>query len=333
MPINKPQKKNLLFLLSVDTEEEFDWSGEFPQQDCSVENIQRLPKFQQFCETLGIRPTYLIDYPVASDSDSTKILRAIAESNKAEIGAHLHPWCTPPLEGENGEKESHVINLPIELVKAKLATLTTTIEDNIGIKPRSFRTGRWGINGDILRLVSEAGYTVDSSIYPYYSNQYFSCDKSHNLPYWPDINNPDKPGAQRHIFELPITSGFNRSSFPFWGKVHRALSSPALNTLHPIGLAWRSNILRKLYLSPELSSTRDMIALANAAIKGGHTAIHMYLHSSTLLPGKNEFTTNEEDEEKLYRSIKNTVMHLTEQHNITFCTLSEATERLKPIGH
>jgi len=45
------------FLLSVDTEEEFDWGGRFPQEDCSVENIQCIPAFQEFCETIDIRPT------------------------------------------------------------------------------------------------------------------------------------------------------------------------------------------------------------------------------------------------------------------------------------
>ncbi|MFA7554474.1 MAG: polysaccharide deacetylase family protein [Spongiibacteraceae bacterium] len=323
MPI-KATRKKILFLLSVDTEEEFDWNGSFPQHDCTVENIQRLPKFQQFCDSLGIRPTYLVDYPVAANHSAAAVLKNIHASNNAEIGAHLHPWCTPPIEGGNGEKESHVINLPIELVKQKLDSLTRTIRENIGVTPTVFRTGRWGINSAVLKLVSDAGYTIDSSMYPYYSNEYFSCEHSHNKPYWPDFTTPDKKGSQRQLFELPITSGFNRAPFRFWAKVHRLLSRPGLELLHPVGLAWRTNSLRKLFLSPELSSSSDMIALATAAISADHPVIHMFLHSSTLLPGQNEFTQTEEDTQAIYMSIKHFINHLTQHADVSFCTLSEA---------
>jgi hypothetical protein len=321
--------RRLIFVLSVDTEEEFEWGKEFPQTNCKIENIKCIPKFQSFCERLQIRPTYLIDYPVSNDPKSAQLFRGLAENNKAEIGAHLHPWCTPPITSQNGEAESHVINLPNNLVEQKINVLTENIKKNIGVTPTTFRTGRWGINTPTLHAISRAGYKVDSSIYPYYSNSFYSCLNSYHLPYWPDLTNPDNPGTQRAIFELPITAGFNRPNFPAWGKVHQFLSSSIFSTFRPIGFAWKVRALRKLYLSPELTTTSDMISLVNAALKSGSPIVHMFIHSSTLLPGGNEYAQSAFDVRQLYKSIESLLRHLTDNNDVTFCTISEASTMLE----
>ncbi len=54
-------KQDVLFVLTIDTEEEWQWDEEFPQHNCSVGNVEKLPAFQTFCESLGIRPTYFVD--------------------------------------------------------------------------------------------------------------------------------------------------------------------------------------------------------------------------------------------------------------------------------
>ncbi|MFT5814595.1 MAG: hypothetical protein ACI9VT_002356, partial [Psychroserpens sp.] len=58
-------KQPILFVLSIDTEEEWDWSGPFPQHIVNVTNIDKLPAFNNICENLGVRPTYFVDYAVA----------------------------------------------------------------------------------------------------------------------------------------------------------------------------------------------------------------------------------------------------------------------------
>lgn len=318
----------VLFLLSVDTEEEFDWRGEFPQRDCNVENVQYLPDFQQFCESLGIRPTYLADYPVVTTPASATVLRQIAASANAEIGAHLHPWCNPPFAGCNSERDSHVVNLPPELVRQKLAQLTEAINEHIGITPKVFRTGRWGINADVMTVVSEAGFEVDSSIYPFYENEYFSCQNACHTPYWPSSTNPDEPGKQRTIFEIPVTAGFNRPHFRLWSKIHQLLSSKALKLLRPIGIAWQTRALRKLYLSPELTSTANLTTLIDAALSEQQTVIHMYLHSSSLLPGDQsqaiEIPTSKGHGALIYKRIRGVIEHLQSKAEVEFVTLSEA---------
>ena len=120
-------KQDVLFILSVDTEEEWQWDDEFPQNNCSVKNVEKLPEFQQFCESLGIRPTYFVDYAVANDQHGSAVLKGFAEKRVAEIGAHLHPWCNPPYFGKTTEAESHVINLPFEQVEQKLDALNAVL--------------------------------------------------------------------------------------------------------------------------------------------------------------------------------------------------------------
>lgn len=323
------KRRRALFVLSMDTEEEFDWAGEFPQVDCSITNTRHIPEFQTFCESLGIRPTYLVDYPVAANAEVAGMMRQLAQSGRAEIGAHLHPWCTPPIVGPNTERESHVVNLPLDLVARKLQVLTDTIRQNIGVAPLVFRTGRWGVNGGVLRILAAAGYRVDSSIYPYYANEYFSCLDSRDDPYWPDWDNSDEAGAQRDVFELPVTAGFNRKGFRFWGRVHQRLSSPAVAPFRPVGIAWRTGLLKKLYLSPELASAGEMIDLCRAALASDCRMLHMFLHSSTLLPGKSAYSNTAYTRDGLYRSIRQVVDALAERVELEFCTISEAAGRLK----
>jgi len=319
----------LLFVLSVDTEEEFDWSGDFPQQNCNVDNIHHLPEFHQFCQSLGVRPTYLVDYPVAINPESASILRCIQATGCAEIGAHLHPWCNPPLEGNNSEFESHVLNLPENLIRHKLSALIEAIEQNLCVSPKVFRTGRWGIDSKVLGILMDYGFAVDSSVYPYYENQYFSCLGSHDVPYWPDGSDPGLPGSQRSIYEIPITSGFNRANFASWGRLHNMMSSDWLRWTRMVGFAWHTRLLRKLFLSPELTSLQDMIALVRAALHSGNPIIHMFLHSSTLLEERGEYNQHKIGRGELYDSIRSIVDFLRSSREVEFCTLSEAAKLLQ----
>ena len=56
------------FLLTVDAEEEFDWNAPLDRTSHSLLTVPALSKFQQFCETYGVVPVYLMDYPVATSA-------------------------------------------------------------------------------------------------------------------------------------------------------------------------------------------------------------------------------------------------------------------------
>lgn len=129
--MQEQKNPDVIFKLSVDSEEEWDCSGEFHQNNFSDSNVRQIPGLQAFCDRPGIRPAYFTDYAVADNSDAIEILKAMVENNNCEIGAHLHPWFNPPLYGITNERESHIINLPISQVEEKLDTLIDSALDKI----------------------------------------------------------------------------------------------------------------------------------------------------------------------------------------------------------
>ncbi|GAW95522.1 MULTISPECIES: polysaccharide deacetylase family protein [Colwellia] len=327
--MTKQNKPSVLFVLSVDTEEEWDWKTEFPQHNVQVENIQAIEGFQRECNSIGIRPTYFVDYPVVNNSQSVEVLKFIDQAGQCEIGAHLHPWCNPPMTAENDEFASHVVNLPIDLVEQKLVNLLGKLRTSFEKDICSFRTGRWGINSAVMGLLIKHGITIDSSIYPFYRNNYFNCDGAPVEPYWPDLSNPLKAQLQNQqssIFEIPVSAGFNHAHFTLCDKVNNLSNTRLLSFLRMPGIMWQLKLLRKIYLSPELSSATDMQTLIKVLLKRKAPIIHMNLHSSSLisLPYNNHPFTREQ----MLENMKQTVSYLQEHANVTFCTLSEAKEIL-----
>lgn len=321
------EKPTVTFILSVDTEEEWDWSGAFPNKNFSVSNVDEIPAFQAFCQELNIKPTYLVDYAVADNLHSANILKNIHHDH-CEIGAHLHPWANPPFFNETSEYSSHVINLPIEHVEEKLKALINVINTNIGREPETFRTGRWGINGEVLKLIHQYGIKTDTSIYPLYHHQYFSCVNAPLEEYWPDFSNTNKKGEQRDIFEIPVTCGFNRSNYALSQTIHKLMESPPFTWLRANSILWHSLILRKIYLSPELCSANDMKRLINTSLKRKQRVFHMYLHSSSLIDKTTGLNNEENARENICMRIAQVVKHLQAHANIEFCTLSQAHKKL-----
>ena len=84
------------FMLFVDTEEEFDWSAPFDRAATAVTHVRGLAEGQAWFRAAGVRPTYVIDYPVADSPDASALLGQWAADGACAIGAHLHPWVNPP---------------------------------------------------------------------------------------------------------------------------------------------------------------------------------------------------------------------------------------------
>ncbi len=319
----------VLFVLSVDTEEEWDWSGPFPQQNFSVSNVAKLTNFQKMCDRIGIRPSYFVDYAVADNAASVDILKPFLANNKCEIGAHLHPWCNPPFFGHIGEKESNVVNLPIEQVEQKLETLVSLLTKQFGTAPRSFRTGRWGIDGKVMKLLVKHGFKLDSSVYPYYRNKFYSCYETPSLPYWPSMDNPLVTNNQRDIFEFPVTAGFNHTNFELCERLYQLISHPAINWSRLVGIAWQTRLLRKSCLSPELFEVDEMLNLCRVAIKKNYPVLHMFMHSSSLIDNNNSLVGKHNAYERISGAIKQLVTQLQKEFDIQFCTISEAASILQ----
>ena len=220
----------------------------------------------------------------------------------------------------------------MKLVEKKLENLNVKLEKEFGKKPRSFRSGRWGTNGALLKLLAGKGYTIDSSIHPYYADSAFSYHEAPDTPFWPDYKRCTVPGTQQEIHEVPVTSGYNFPDFPFWNRLHLALSTPFWRHLRLVGILWKLGIMRKIQLSPELADADNMIALVKAALKRGHRLVHMYFHSSSLLPGAAPYVKNSADEQAFYSNIESVFHYLRENTDVHCCTLEEASKNTMKEG-
>jgi hypothetical protein len=152
-------------------------------------------------------------------------------------------------------------------------------------------------------------------------------------PYWPDIDAPNTLGLQRDIMELPVTVGFNRENFDFWRHVSRTFEQAPFTYLRATGLLWQTNIMRKIYLSPELSNVRDMQVLVDKCIDRGEPVIHMYLHSSSLLDGVTGFYAQEQAFKAMCDAIEAVVIHMHNKVDVTFTTISECAAILTQRDH
>src|SRR5262245_22971602 len=146
-PIDLPASERPTLFVVVDTEEEFDWSAPFSRQNTGVTAMRHIGRAQQLFDRFGIVPTYVIDYPVASKPEGSAPLAEFAASARATIGAHLHPWVTPPHDEDVSRRNSFAMNLPAELEAAKPTTMVETIERAFGARPQVYKAGRYGIAG------------------------------------------------------------------------------------------------------------------------------------------------------------------------------------------
>src|SRR5260370_41381057 len=153
--------REVLVIVSIDTEED-NWHR--TRTGVTVENIAELRGLAAFFDRLGVRPTYFTSYQVAIDLRAAATLREVSAGGRAEIGAHLHPWNTPPLDEAFVPRNSMLKNLPGDLQLAKLRRLTTALAETFEQMPTAFRAGRYGIGADTVGALVSCGYRVDSSV-------------------------------------------------------------------------------------------------------------------------------------------------------------------------
>src|ERR1051326_3359209 len=87
-------------LVGIDTEGDNQWDAA-ARANQTFENIYALPRLHALFARHGVRPTYVITYPVATDPRSADVLRRLLDGADCEIGAHHHVWETPPFSEED----------------------------------------------------------------------------------------------------------------------------------------------------------------------------------------------------------------------------------------
>ncbi len=70
---------NLTLLVGIDTEGDNQWSAD-ARRHPTFENIYALPRLHALFARWGVRPTYLVTHPVATDPRSAAVLRSVADT-------------------------------------------------------------------------------------------------------------------------------------------------------------------------------------------------------------------------------------------------------------
>jgi hypothetical protein len=321
----------LKFILTIDTEGDNQWDH---GRELTVENLKFVPRFQELCEKYLVKPTYLVTSEVCSDAFGKEIFTDYLLREKAEIGTHLHSWTTPPYQDKVGLRyndPNHVFatELPEELLIEKLRNITFQIESSFGKRPASFRSGRFGFNENLARILAENSYLIDSSVTPFTS--------------W-TVNKglPEGKGGPDFLGNTPFPYRYN-----FEGSSILEIPVTILPTRFPLNMNYQiareffgnvdNNILLKifrkllynnqpLWLRPLEWMTISMFdELVSETIKIKLPFIVMMFHSSELMPGCSIYRKDEKSVEELYDLLER-FFKLLHEKKIDSVTLTEAAK-------
>lgn len=279
------------FILTVDTEEEFDWGQPIRREGYTLHSVARLARFQEFCEGVGVVPIYLVDYPIASSPAACEALRPAIAAGKAEVGVQLHPWVSPPHDEDVSEFNSFAGNLPATLEREKFRRLRDAIEQGFGATPLIYRAGRYGLGPNTASILSDHGIAIDTSVRSRFD---YSAGGGPNyrdhpvVPWWVD--------RERGLMELPLTTvywGLLRQFGPWlYPKMWRV---PQLR-----GLLARIGMLERIPLTPEGVTLDEAIRGIDIAIDEDLPLLVFSFHSPSLAPGFTPYVRSESDLDAFY---------------------------------
>lgn len=288
----------------VDSEEEFDWSGPFSRHQTGVSNIAAQERAQSVLERYGVRPIYLIDYPVATQPEGYEPLRAIHARGACEIGAHLHPWTNPPFIETVNARNSFPGNLEPRIEEAKLIALLEAINQTFGLRPLFYKAGRYGIGPNTLRLAARQGIRVDFSIMP---------GVDLRAQGGPDLRGlcAGTYATDAHpVRSVPMTRSHTGPLAACARAVNHALDMAPAKALRLRGALSRVGLFRSAALTPEGVPVADLLRLASSMVRRGHRTLVMHYHSPSLVPGCTPYARTPRDVDVLLARIDAVCAHV-----------------------
>lgn len=311
-------------VVTIDTEEEGRWSSSYPAFGNSCRNIERLSRIHELITRTGAIPTYLVDYPVATDLRAREILKGFSAEGRAEIGAHLHPWCNPPIQADNGgTRATYPHNLTPDVQRAKLETLCDAIEQGIGARPRTYRAGRWGFDHTSIPVLERLGIEVDTSVTPLWWDRgdggpVFA--RAPLEPYRISTRDACRPGDSA-VVEVPASNLVVGPHGPVLERLVRVMGpAPGMRRLL-VGLGFRS-------LRPEQYTLQEMKGLADAISARGLEVFNVMFHSSVGLPGATPYARDERGLDEFCHRLEGLLEHIMSRHGAEPLRLSSVPARL-----
>ncbi|MCP4608619.1 MAG: deacetylase [Planctomycetes bacterium] len=316
-------------MITIDTEGDNLWGG---PRTITTRNADFLPRFQSLCELYELKPTYLVNYEMATCPAFQAFGRDIIARKTGEIGMHLHAWNSPPLNPLTKDDiafQPYLIEYPESVMRKKITIMTDLLEDIFGVKMISHRAGRWSFNETYARILIEKGYHVDCSVTPRISwehslgnpEQYGGTDYSEfpDEAYFIDLENIARSGDSM-LLEIPMTIvstenhliGGLRSAFKDSSLAHRALNRffPAVQWFRPNG-----------------KNRNELMHIVQQAIQSRRSYLEFMLHSSELMPGGSPTFPGDKDIEVLYTDLDALFAYI--RSTFVGATLSDYYESVK----
>ena len=320
----------IFLVLSIDTECDKDknWNVRRP---ISFSNIkygipQRLtPLFTKY----NIKPTYLISPEVLHDKESVEVLKTI---ENCELGTHLHCEFIEPYVDHDSITTLETQNmLTYEIEYQKMFNLTNLFKNRIGYSPLSFRAGRFGISMHTLKILSQLGYRIDSSVVPFRIQKYNSIKQSFFgaslIPYRPSNDNYNKKGSSR-VLEVPVShfiEGFNNWP-PFILRKLSDFNNLPTRVLKKCGKNFRSHWIRPYRLNSEglIQATKKMIQTYFKGEK--HAIINIMFHSNEIMENCSPYCSSTADVEKYINSLDVYFEHLYSNYQVKSVVLADCVD-------
>jgi hypothetical protein len=297
--IDWPPDQGPLVVVIVDTEAEFDWTAQPQRRAQGVTSVKCQMQTQSIFERYGVRPTFVLDYPVSNTPESYKFVCELYRSGACEVGAHLQPWDTPPLLETTTDQNSFPGNLPAALERDKLVHLTDTIAENVGVRPRIYKAGRYGVGPATAGILAELGYEIDVSVVPGTNlSSNFGPDFSHcgARPYW--------FGSNPALLEIPLSAGFTGLLASLQQLARLLTMNERLKALHVPGVLARLHLVERITLTPEGISFDELRRLTHALLRNGHRVLSFTYHSPSLAPGYTPYVRSSAELREFLRRIE-----------------------------
>jgi hypothetical protein len=310
----------LSLLAGIDTEGDNQWSAEARLHQ-RFDNLYALPRLHGIFQKHRVRPTYLITWPVAKDPRSAAVLKELMGGGDCEIGAHHHAWETPPCTEADVRRHPYALQLPVSQFAAQVDSLTGAIEDAVGERPLSYRSGRFGFSAAHVPDLERAGYTVESSVAPLFYEAHKGGPDfvgAPPSPYFLAYDDPTVPGTS-NLLELPVSAALSRRVPAFVERLYARAPRPytTKRVLKKLGVA------RVQWLRPSYSPVDDMCALARRMKADGVPLLNLIFHSSEAIVGGSPYNRTERELEQFFARLEEVLAYVVNDLGAIPVTFSE----------
>jgi len=311
-------------LVGIDTEGDNQWDAAARAQQ-QFSNIYALPRLHALFAKHGVRPTYVITYPVARDARSADVLRGLMAGGDCEIGAHHHAWETPPCTDEDVRRHPYASMLPRMQFEAQLAALTDAVFGAVGHRPVSYRSGRFGFSADHVAGLERLGYLVESSVAPLFYESHKGGPEfveAPLTPYFLAYDSATIPGTSG-VLEVPVSAALNRRLPKILQYAYARAPRPY--TTRRVLRALR--LLKLRWLRPSYSSLDDMVALARDLAGAGEPVLNLLFHSSEAIVGGSPYNRTQGELDAFFERLDRFLAFATRELGAVPATFAEFREQ------